>query len=97
MSLTHRAKVKVQLAAALLLGLLAQTAGAGSEDVPDIELLEFLGTIAGLESMGIEIDELLAGSETDTDDDASVVENESGGIDVDTSTVVAVDKGENNE
>lgn len=45
-----------------MLCLFTQSISATDELVPDIDLLEFLGTIAGLESMGIEIDQLLAGS-----------------------------------
>lgn len=65
-----------QLMMVLALCLLAQRISATSEIAPEIDLLEFLGTIAGLESMGVDIDELLAGSETDDDvetDDASEV------------------------
>ena len=44
----------------LLVGLIYPA--LANDDLPeDIALLEFLGTIAGLESMGIEIDALLDG------------------------------------
>lgn len=56
--MTHR----VKLLTAVMLCLFTQSISATDELVPDIDLLEFLGTIAGLESMGIEIDQLLAGS-----------------------------------
>ena len=66
--------VKQQLAAALLFGLLVQPLSAADEveldeTAPDIELLEFLGAIAGLESMGVDIDELLTVSAAEVDEE----------------------------
>ena len=59
-------RAKGWLVATVLFCLWTQFASAGDDEVmPDIDLLEFLGTIAGLENMGVEIDELLAGSEAD--------------------------------
>ena len=43
----------------LFLCLFSNTISATDELIPDIDLLEFLGTIAGLEGMGVEIDLLL--------------------------------------
>jgi len=86
--LTHKVNGMLQrpgncFVAVLLSFLLAQTTSATDELVPDIDLLEFLGTIAGLENMGVEIDELLAGS---------AVEEK-----VETDAGTEVNKGENNE
>ena len=63
--------------------MLTQAANATDELVPDIDLLEFLGTIAGLENMGVEIDELLAGSDAEDE--------------VEAAAGAEVNKGENNE
>jgi hypothetical protein len=51
-----------------MLGLICLPVLAVEEPVVDIELLEFLGTIAGLESMGVDIDLLLSGMETNGDE-----------------------------
>jgi len=51
--------LKILLTLMLIAGF--STANA-SDDQPDPELLEFLGRIAGLEALGIDIDTLLAES-----------------------------------
>lgn len=62
--MTHRVN---RFVATILLLLLTKSISATDELIPDIDLLEFLGTIAGLESMGVEIDQLLAGSEVESE------------------------------
>jgi hypothetical protein len=56
--------------------LMYQSVLATEERVADIELLEFLGTIAGLESMGVDIDLLLNGLEVRGDELVSDGEND---------------------
>lgn len=51
--------LKILLTLMLIAGFSAANA---SDDQPDPELLEFLGRIAGLEALGIDIDTLLAES-----------------------------------
>lgn len=61
---------------AALLCLLSTTTSATDELIPEIDLLEFLGTIAGLEGMGVEIDLLLEGSLSEGDETMSDGEND---------------------
>lgn len=58
---------KVSCILLLTTTLLSQPVMAAEDSVPDIDLLEFLGTIAGLESMGVDIDLLLDDSEPTED------------------------------
>lgn len=50
---------KVSGAVLLIITVLSPVIIAAEETTPEIDLLEFLGTIAGLESMGVDIDLLL--------------------------------------